>query len=83
MDQKLLTWRQKKQAYGRSDRLRRLADEFARRDKLSGASSSSGHLVNLGLPGTEYGGGLNEKDNTSASENSNLATMTKQQNLED
>jgi len=49
-------------AFGRSDRLRKLANELSRQDRETAPNNPPSHA--------DFNLGLNEKDNTSASETS-------------
>ena len=67
-----MSWKQRKQAYGKSNRLKRLADELSKADMKAFTANSPG----LQHPWAHYDyDGLNEKDNTSASETSKSQNM--------
>ena len=59
-----MSWKQRKMAMGRSDRLRRLADELARKDREAPTMPFS----SVNMP--DFCLVHNDKDNTSASETS-------------
>ena len=63
LEPSVLSWKQRKVAYGRSDRLRRIAVELSRKDYEDTPNLDSGMMTDFCLT-------VNEKDNTSASETS-------------